>query len=465
MKARLLYFFAIFLFFLLTEGCSGSRTMTRKAVQLEEAGMTEEAARYYLVALQRKNTNIDAKIGLRKTGQIMLDQKLSQFYRAFGQEEYQKAAYAYRDACDYYETIDRVHVKLDFPEYYREYYNEAREAYLSTQYEMARKALDQERFVDAREILAEIADFDPEYAELEELRSYAKLEPKYREAREAFGAERYRTAYYLFDSILQAREYRDSRTLQARCKEKATYTIAFLPFGNSTESEGSAEAIAAAIIKNILQSNDPFLRIIDREHLEILLNEQELGMTGLVNQQTAANAGNLVGARAVLSGDLVRMTEDEGKEKRDTKKGYHAYLEKILDRETGRYRPVNRYNKVYYKQYRKENRVSLAFRYKLISSETGEILLSDLIELSETDRAEWARYDGDERYLYPGTWERRNKASPGDRVYTGRRQRRELERLLKASDETTSIDELAGKLYRSVGQAVARKLITFNPEG
>ena len=54
MKARLLYFFAIFLFFLLTEGCSGSRTMTRKAVQLEEAGMTEEAARYYLVALQRK---------------------------------------------------------------------------------------------------------------------------------------------------------------------------------------------------------------------------------------------------------------------------------------------------------------------------------------------------------------------------------------------------------------------------
>ena len=395
----------------------------------------------------------------------MLDQKLSQFYRAFGQEEYQKAAYAYRDACDYYETIDRVHVKLDFPEYYREYYNEAREAYLSTQYEMARKALDQERFVDAREILAEIADFDPEYAELKSCdpmrnsnRNTARpgkhLVPK--------GIAQpiiYSIQYYRRASIGTAVRFRHA------VRRRQPIPLPSCPSGNSTESEGSAEAIAAAIIKNILQSNDPFLRIIDREHLEILLNEQELGMTGLVNQQTAANAGNLVGARAVLSGDLVRMTEDEGKEKRDTKKGYHAYLEKILDRETGRYRPVNRYNKVYYKQYRKENRVSLAFRYKLISSETGEILLSDLIELSETDRAEWARYDGDERYLYPGTWERRNKASPGDRVYTGRRQRRELERLLKASDETTSIDELAGKLYRSVGQAVARKLITFNPEG
>ncbi len=233
-----------------------------------------------------------------------------------------------------------MHVKLDFPEYYEEYYDEAKEVYLSTRYEIDQKALDEERFGDAKEVLTEIAGFDPEYGDLEELRHYAKLEPKYRESKAALGAKKYRTAYCLFDSILQDREYKDSRSLQSRCREKATYTIAFLPFENSTESEGSAEAIAAAIIKDILQSNDPFLRIIDREHLEILLTEQELGMTGLVNQQTAANAGNLVGARAVLSGHLVRMTEDRGSEKRDIKKGYHAYVEKILDKETGKYRSV-----------------------------------------------------------------------------------------------------------------------------
>ncbi len=106
----------------------------------------------------------------------------------------------------------------------------------------------------------------------------------------------------------------------------------------------------------------------------------------------------------------------------------------------------------------------MAFQYKLISSETGEILMSNLIELSESDKQEWARYDGDDRYLYPGTWERRDKASSSDRVFTGRSQRRELERLLEASDEVASVDELAGILYRSAGQTVARKLITFNPE-
>lgn len=445
-------------------GCTGSNKMTKKAVQLEEAQMTEEAARYYLLALQRKGTNVDAQIGLKKTGQIVLNQQLSEFYRAFGQEDFRKAVYTYREAREYYEVVDRVHVHLDFPEYYAEYYKESKDVYLSERYEVAQKALDEERFADAKEVLTEIAGFDPEYADLEELKNYAKLEPKYREAKAALGAKKYRTAFYLFDSILQDRDYKDSRTLQARCKEKATYTIAFLPFENSTESDGSDEAIEAAIIQDILQSKDPFLRIIDREHLEILLDEQELGMTGLVNQQTAANAGNLVGARAVLSGHLVRMTEEKGSEKREIKKGYHAYVEKIRDEETGKYRSVTRYDKVYYKQYNKENKVSLAFQYKLISSETGEILLSDLIELNESDASEWARYDGDDRYLYPGTWERRDKASSSDRVFTGRSQRRELKRLLESSGEVSSIDELALILYRSAGQRVARKLITFNPE-
>ena len=464
MKKRLLVLIITASILPLLQSCTGSKKMTKKAVQLEEANMTEEAARYYLIALQRKETNIDAKIGLNKTGQIVLNQKLSEFYKAFGQEEYRKAVYAYRDAHEYFETVERVHVNLDFPEYYQGYYEEAKEIYLSDRYEIAQKALDEERFADAKEVLTEIAGFDPEYGDLEELRHYAKLEPKYREAKAALGAKKYRTAYYLFESILQERDYKDSKTLQARCREKATYTIAFLPFENSTESDGSSEAIAAAIIKDILQSNDPFLRIIDREHLEILLNEQELGMTGLVNQQTAANAGNLVGASAVLSGHLVRMTEDRGSEKRDIKKGYHAYVEKVLDKETGKYRSVTRYDKVYYKQYEKENKVSMAFQYKLISSETGEILMSDLIELSESNKQEWARYDGDDRYLYPGTWERRDKANASDRVFTGRSQRRDLERLLEASDEVASIDELAGRLYRTAGQRVARKLITFNPE-
>lgn len=464
MKKPILLILSSVLILTAFQSCSGSKKMTKKAVQLEEANMTEEAARYYLIALQRKETNVDAQIGLKKTGQVILNEKLSDFYRAFGQEEYRDAVYAYRDAKNYFESVQNVHVKLDFPEYYEEYYNEAKEVYLSERYEVAQKALDEERFAVAKEVLTEIAGFDPEYGDLEELRHYAKLEPKYREAKAALGAKKYRTAYYLFDSILQDKDYKDSKALQLRCREQATYTVAFLPFENSTESDGSADAIAAAIIKDILQSNDPFLRIIDREHLEILLNEQELGMTGLVNQQTAANAGNLVGARAVLSGHLVRMTEDRGSEKREIKKGYHAYVDKILDKETGKYNSITRYDKVYYKQYEKENKVSLAFQYKLISSETGEILMSDLIELNESDKQEWARYDGDDRYLYPGTWERRDKPSSSDRVFTSRSQRRQLERLLEASDEVASIDELAGQLYRTAGQQVARKLITFNPE-
>jgi hypothetical protein len=94
-----------------------------------------------------------------------------------------------RDAKNYYNKVDAVHVHLDFPEYYEDYYNEAKEVFLAERYEIAQSALDQERFSVAKEVLTEIAGFDPEYANLSELKSYAQLEPKYREAKAALGAK------------------------------------------------------------------------------------------------------------------------------------------------------------------------------------------------------------------------------------------------------------------------------------
>ena len=49
--------------------CNTSKSYSKKGVRLKEAGLSEEAAEYFLVALQKNANNIDARILLKKEGQ------------------------------------------------------------------------------------------------------------------------------------------------------------------------------------------------------------------------------------------------------------------------------------------------------------------------------------------------------------------------------------------------------------
>ena len=60
-------FLSCFVIFLLISACSGSKSMLKKGFKLDEAGMKTEAVEYYIDALVRKKTNVDAKIALKKT--------------------------------------------------------------------------------------------------------------------------------------------------------------------------------------------------------------------------------------------------------------------------------------------------------------------------------------------------------------------------------------------------------------
>ena len=54
-------------------GCA-SKKFTKRGEKFEQAGLYEDAAEYYYQAVKRKGTNLDAKVGLRKNGQLLLDQ-------------------------------------------------------------------------------------------------------------------------------------------------------------------------------------------------------------------------------------------------------------------------------------------------------------------------------------------------------------------------------------------------------
>src|SRR5690554_1092437 len=61
---------------LTTAGCTGSKSLAKKGAKLEEAGLYDNAALFYYNSLLRNSNNVDARIGLARTGQRVVNDKL-----------------------------------------------------------------------------------------------------------------------------------------------------------------------------------------------------------------------------------------------------------------------------------------------------------------------------------------------------------------------------------------------------
>ena len=73
-----LIFFSVIIFI----SCNGSKAYTKKANKLADAGIYKEAVEYYIQALDKNRSNVDAQIGLRKSGQEVMSNYQSKKYKS-----------------------------------------------------------------------------------------------------------------------------------------------------------------------------------------------------------------------------------------------------------------------------------------------------------------------------------------------------------------------------------------------
>jgi len=91
--------------------------------------------------------------------------------------------------------------------------------------------------------------------------------------------------------------------------------IAVLPFDNSgsygqdkENFEALEKGIAGMMISEL--AANPSARVVEREQIEKLVAEQNLGASGKVSPETAAKVGKLVGARYVITGAFIDFYGD-----------------------------------------------------------------------------------------------------------------------------------------------------------
>lgn len=88
-----------------------------------------------------------------------------------------------------------------------------------------------------------------------------------------------------------------------RAQETQPLTAAVLDFQTSGESLDKKGA-QAAILLNARLSAAPELIMVERQEIEKLLGEQELGLSGTVTTDTAAKVGAITGAKILITGRL-----------------------------------------------------------------------------------------------------------------------------------------------------------------
>ena len=167
------------------QGCNGSKAFVKRAVKMEEAGMTSQAANLYYTALVKKPTNIDAMVGLKRTGQVVLAQHISAFDQAVMNHQREGALDAWHDAEAWDSKLDAVGIDLAFPEGKRATYETVKNAHLDESYQRANELLEQESFEEALRELDAILELDNTYEDAPALRNVAYCEPRYRRAVEA----------------------------------------------------------------------------------------------------------------------------------------------------------------------------------------------------------------------------------------------------------------------------------------
>ncbi|MBK6343029.1 MAG: hypothetical protein IPF41_10715, partial [Flavobacteriales bacterium] len=131
--------------------------------------------------------------------------------------------------------------------------------------------------------------------------------------------------------------------------------------------------------------------------------------------------------------------EEPGQLRQSTKSGFEAYRVEQVNKETGEKYFVTRYKPVSYTEHYQENKARIAVNYRLISLETGEVLMSKSFDRESEDHMYYATYTGNRDALYPSL----NGAAD-----LSNNRRGDLRNLLNAPREVKSSATLGSELVR-----------------
>ena len=449
---------------LLSSGCKSKR-FVNKAVKLENAGLYTDAANMYYYSLEANGNNIDAKIGLQRTGQMVLEDKIKIFEEQYNNGSTKDAVYTFRDAEAYYKKLSVLGIKLELSEDERAYYNEVEDLYLNKIYQDAVKALNLEEFNSAEPVFREILSINANYKDAKSKWVTAKYEPIYRMGKDNLTNNQFRKAYFNFATIINGTgEYKNSLELKNEALENAMITIAIVPFSYKSSHEREfASKLGTKLVSSINNLKSPFYKVIsDRAIQSTPFANYKGDPTKYI--QWLKSVGIKVEAKAILTGSIIKVYSKTGSLQKTKKQGYTRRTIEVLNKTTNEKEKKTVYDKVVYYEYSKENFVQISLKYALTRMDNGEIVVSDVFSSEKSDEIHYAGFDGDYKSLVPGYWKQIDKKSDSDKVYDDRSSVNNLRNLFNNKKKISSTYQIEAYILNRASASIANHISNYNPE-
>ncbi|MDD3892279.1 MAG: hypothetical protein PHE03_08255 [Bacteroidales bacterium] len=445
---------------IILSGCASKR-MAKRGLKFEEAGMYEMAADFFYKSMVANPKNVDAAVGLKRNGQRLLDDKSLQVHKAYFDGNDKQTVYSFLDTKSYLDKVSPLGIKLYLSETTQSYFDEAKPRYLQSLYNEARILLDEEKFRESEGKFAEIKRIDPGYQGIDEHMKMAVAEPIYREGFSYLENGFNRKAYNSFSNIITNQgTYKDAKELRDEALSKALITISIGDIKNLTRSDKANLLVESSVVSALNDLGNPFVKIVDTKNTDKFVEQQVRG----VSMGSDLKVGQILAAKAVLNGSVVKHNLVTGKVQKSEQRGYLKEIVIVKDKVTDEETKETRYTKVTYEIISARNEASISFQYQLTSIETGAVLVTDAINNSKTDRVSFANFSGDHKKLVPGNWESATKDSPKDRIDDNHSAISNLRNKLNAKKTIKSAQALQTEMLHEVGQRVARKIDAYNPE-
>ena len=447
-------FLILILFFVGFSACNSPKSLFKKGSKMEAAGLNNEAADYYYQSLIKNPDFIESRQGLYRTGEQVLNNELSAFFQQSQMGQKKDAIYTFLRAKAFKDKLATVSVDLNIPAQYIADFEQLKASYLTEQYEIGLDYLDKENYAAAEAVFKEIGKLEPNYKDSQNLERIAYIEPFYKKGKTALEEKRYRTAYYAFDEVIIADpNYKDSKELREEALETGLVTLGIISFENGTRINNANKKAEAFILNALSNTDDPFLKVIDRTNFNQLIEEQRLNLSGVVDESTAAEAGKLLGVKFLLGGTLLQITKEAGKLSKVKKNGYKEVKIKKHNSETDEDYYVTEYKKTYFYEYKQQNRAYVSAQIKVISLTTGEIVVSKIISKESLDEVHYYKYEGDANKLYPSLDGKVDKSSNN---------KKRMEKLLGNRQKVNSVDILTDETFRAMANTIKSEVENFS---
>ncbi len=381
------FIFCLTLFAVLT-ACSGSRKYFKAAERLEKQGLVQEAADYYLVALQRKPTNVDARIKLKEVGQKYVSSLSSEFFRNFNTQQIETSLEVFERLKEFTSRCTALNVQLDYPRAYEDDYKVCVDQFLNKNYNQAYLLVNQKKYFEALPYLKKVEKYNPTFKNTQQLEIIATCEPLYQNAVNNLSTKNYAAALSLLSQIkVKTDNYKDSRDLLMLATEQQSRSfILFEPKPALTEGE---KQIQNYLYDNFRQTALEFKNVTILNNTPFQSAPQNADLNSAGNVDLVQAIRKATGADYFYVFTISNRREYTPSLTRVAAKAFLEVVKRINDSTT-----VTEYKPVDYTTVKGSRTFSYDFRYtiinaysnQVISSQTQQIRVADAIEYNEFAR-------------------------------------------------------------------------------